>query len=119
MRRPNRTDEFHATEGGGRWRTPLPVECQAHIPWILCNDHQLITPFTGRGQRRLLNYSEQAQISEMQAHVTRLRGEGRLPSAKALWIYPANDRPPAPIAIQSDRWLRQKQAHFVSVRATQ
>jgi hypothetical protein len=112
-RRPSARSDFLATQERGRWRIPLPVDRRIHVPWVFIPSNSvLVTPFAGR---RKLTYEEEAAINAMQDQLGQLRREGRLPQ-RAAWVWP-DGREPAPIEIQNDQWLRQRQAHYVSVFA--
>jgi hypothetical protein len=112
-RRPSARSDFLAAQERGRWRAPLPVDRQAHIPWVfIASNDILVTPFAGR---KKLNHEEEAAVSAMRDQLDQLRREGRLPRG-TVWVWP-DGRNPAPIEIHNDQWLRQRQAHYVTVYA--
>jgi hypothetical protein len=113
MRQRSARSDFLATQEHVRWRTPLPVDRQSHIPWVyVSGDDILITPFA---TRKKLDYAEEAAVSAMRDQLGQLRREGRLPRG-TVWVWP-DGRNPAPIEIHNDQWLRQRQAHYVTVYA--
>jgi hypothetical protein len=114
MRQRSARADFIAAQERGRWRTPLPLDRQIHVPWVFVSrDAILITPFADAPRKRL-SYSEASAVQSMQEQLHHLRCEGRLPRG-TVWIWP-DGREPAPIEA-SDQWLRQRRAHNFAVYA--
>jgi hypothetical protein len=115
MRQRSARADFLNAQERGRWRTPLPLDRQTNVPWVfVAGGTLLITPFSA--SKKKLNYIEEALIAAMQAQLEQLRREGRLSPGGALWVWP-DGRKPAPIETANHQWLKQQQAHHVTVYA--